>query len=843
MLREYSVEVCNQLMERFQHLRLVRPMRISRYDSGAEVDFDIVGVEKRNKGRVRFLVESFAGGGFAGQVYRVRVIGLDTPEGPIGSLKLKGRYALKILIPASGFARFFRNLLYWIGFQGFFQHQVNPEAVRAGALWQKFFRRGAKLRLGDESMINDVQATLVDVNLGSCGEISNWVDGRTWKLEVDECLDVLKRFYRRLPVDRKKLGSPEYRAKKKFMTDFVRLLHDMGGYEFARQYEWWTGKSQPNCLKRNTSPYDPSTGLVAVDFRAGLVLLPFFPMSPVDIKLILQGLWRRSLVQFDRGDISKLEGFIKSHQDSFADCQSLLCELKRSEAIYRNSVPDITHHRFRLLYSRKLWSTIFSSAITGWRIRNLIDGGYEPKLRDSRYRTIGFFILGLIPFLGGLIRKWMGNGDWKQHSKKLISSWSYFKKALRGKCIEKTINWHRKGRLNEFRTMRISESLGRFSFHLVLSLLPVGLHRFLSDKGFARERLVYFFIRPVKLYFNEKVREQWLKNMIIEGKKKQILSENDVRVIHSQLKEPYIQKYLKSLAVHVFTLPVTQIVSVLVSWIYVKTHPGLSGAEAMAAVATILVLFQITPISPGSLVRGLYVLFLVIKERNFKDYNIAIFLSFFKYIGYLAFPIQMTYYYPELARFMAGHWATEAVHHIPVFGERGALLEHWVFNLFYNWPLTIRRRMRKIAEIRQKQKSRYWHTGLIAIIGAGIFGLADHFYLVLAGTMPGFKDLWWLMFILPFISGMILTRGSGGAKLSKRIVSAAICGILLGLFYTLISVFFGQAIGIFPGEWITAGTWRVFIFSIMAALGVLYFELRLPDPELKSISERISVQS
>ena len=103
-----------------------------------------------------------------------------------------------------------------------------------------------------------------------------------------------------------------------------------------------------------------------------------------------------------------------------------------------------------------------------------------------------------------------------------------------------------------------------------------------------------------------------------------------------------------------------------------------------------VVLFQIIPVSPGSLARGLYAVGIAIYDRSFKDYNIAVFLSFFKYIGYLGFPIQMTYHYPALARFMASHWATEAVHIVPVFGERGALLEHWVFCIFYNWPLTIR---------------------------------------------------------------------------------------------------------------------------------------------------------
>ena len=155
--------------------------------------------------------------------------------------------------------------------------------------------------------------------------------------------------------------------------------------------------------------------------------------------------------------------------------------------------------------------------------------------------------------------------------------------------------------------------------------------------------------------------------MVVEGQEKHLLNDDDAALILSQLKEPYIQKYLKSLAVHVCTLPVTQVVSLMVAAIYIIMHPDMPRGQAYAIGFGIIALFQVVPISPGSLVRGFYVLYLVIRERNFKDYNIAVFLSFFKYIGYLAFPIQMTYRYPTLARFMAGHWATEAVHVVPVF--------------------------------------------------------------------------------------------------------------------------------------------------------------------------------
>lgn len=692
MAKEYSVEVCKELENRFYETRLHRPMRITRYDQGSELTYDIVSVERENTAQVKLLIEKFVGGGFAGQVYKVKILDIEADDGPIEGLKVGKVCAMKILIPPSNFSRIFRNALYWIGFQGPFQLQVNPAAVRAGAIWQKFIRRGAKIKFGSESTVVDIYATFVDDTLGSCGELREWVDGRTWRLEVDDRLDVLRDWRKGRPVDHQLLGSPEYRAKRQFMTDFVKLLHDMGAYEFARQYEWSTCKSQPNCLKRQSTEHNPSAGLVAVDFRAGLALLPFLPMSPGDFKLIIKGIARRSLVQFDRGDASKLETFIKTHLGDDADMREMLEKLKEEERVYRNSVPDITHNHIRLLYSRNLWSTIFDSAIAGWKLRNFIDEEHEQKLRKSKILTLLFFIIGLIPFLGKILRRIWCRPDWRKHYAALLTSWEYLKKAFRAKITEKIIVWHRAGRISPERAIRLQEQPWRFLCHLPLSILPAGLHRFFTDWEFFKDKLYHFPVRFVKLYFNAKLREKWLSDMIKEGKKKHILADQDADTILSQLHETYIQRYLLSLVVHFLTAPVTQIVSLIIAWIYYRRTGDELGAGG------ILVFFQVIPVSPGSICRGLYTVGLAIYDRSFKDYNIAVFLSFIKYIGYFAFPIQMTYHYPALARFMAAHWATVVVHIVPVFGERGALLEHWVFCLFYNWPLTIRRKMRKRAK-------------------------------------------------------------------------------------------------------------------------------------------------
>ncbi|UCE99655.1 MAG: hypothetical protein JSV82_00895, partial [Planctomycetota bacterium] len=222
---------------------------------------------------------------------------------------------------------------------------------------------------------------------------------------------------------------------------------------------------------------------------------------------------------------------------------------------------------------------------------------------------------------------------------------------------------------------------------------------------------------------------------------------------------------------------------------------------------------------------------LVIRERNFKDYNIAVFLGFFKYIGYLAFPIQMTYHYPALARFMAAHWATEAVHIVPVFGERGALLEHWVFCLFYNWPLTIRRRMRKRAQLRVSLKSRYWHVGLCAIAAVVVLGIVDIPHIRNAGQLPALKDIWWLIVLTPLVCGAVVTLGCGGAVLWKRIVTAAVCGCLVGLLYTAFSVILSYTSGIAISNLATACVWRIFVFAIISTIAAIITELKLPEPE------------
>jgi hypothetical protein len=464
-------------------------------------------------------------------------------------------------------------------------------------------------------------------------------------------------------------------------------------------------------------------------------------------------------------------------------------------------------------------------------VRSLVAKPCAEKLRRSGVLTFLFFLVGCIPLLGKVVRRAWGREDWRKHYARMLSSAKYFGQAFRARVAERMIGWYRAGRVDAARALRLADEPWRFLGHWPLSILPAPLHRFLTDWPFARSKLAYLLVRPIRLYFNAELREQWLRDMLAEGRKKHMLSDADAQTILSQLSEPFIQKYLKSLAVHVCTLPVTQVVSVAIAAYYYFTHPDMPQGERAVVVAGILALFQVVPLSPGSLTRGLYVVYLVIRERNFKDYNIAVFLGFFKYVGYLAFPIQMTYRYPALARFMAAHWATEAVHIVPVFGERGALLEHWVFCLFYNWPLTVRRRMRCRAQMRASMPTRYWHVPVCVAVAAGVFGLIDHSYLGRTGSLPTLREFWWLVAVLPLLCGGTVALGCGGATLGRRIVAAVVAGVLTAMLATGLSAVIAQTGQAVDAHLLALGVWRVFIFTILSAAGAIGAELVLPEPK------------
>ncbi len=640
------------------------------------------------------------GGGFAGQVYQAELQSMK--GGEIQGLELGGHYAVKILRPPSGFSLAFRNLMYNLAYQGPFSAQVSEPAIRAGALWQRLIRRGAAIEFGDERAVVNGYATFYDPTLRSWAEISEWVPGRVWQLEIDD------RLFRRWLKDptvwttwRTGVPSPEYLNKQAFMARLVRLFHRMGAPELARQYEWWSLKSQPNALKRLSAGRGPAEGLTAIDFRAGLALLCWLPMSPVDFALAFRGLRRGALVQFDRGDLDVLRGFMDRHPDHFGDLEPVYRELLVCERAYRRSLPDVTHHGLALLVDADLRRDVRNGLVDAWATLGKVDEPHAAKLRGSALAFSLYFWLGALPIVGKLGRKLWGLASWRTHLHRCLTDRAYLSRTLRVHQLEVLIGWHRKERVSDERALRLAERpLQLWIERWTVGWLPAKIHRYLTVPAELWERLWDAVTFPVKLYFRPQFREDWLRDQVQEAKDEGMLDEDEELRLLENIDDPFIQTYLKCVAVHAATLPVTQVVAIIIACAYYFfwAPPEASWGESMAVSAGILAFFQATPVSPGSLTRGSYVLYRMVRDRNVKDYWIAALISFWHYIGYLGFPIQMVARFPGLARFMAGSWATKAAHVIPVFGEKGALIEHLVWDGFFNLPISagawIRRRLR-----------------------------------------------------------------------------------------------------------------------------------------------------
>jgi len=851
----------------FSAQNILRPFRLQRYEPGTILEFELRGILPDGRARVGLEIVKFVGGGFAGQVYKVVIRKMEPIEGRVEGLAVGRICAVKIFIPPSGFGARIRNLFYGLGFQAPFSLQSLASAGRSQALWQKFIRQAARIEFGRDDAVVDILGTFLDPRLGSYGELSEWVDGRMWRFEVDDDLDARRRWKPGRPDAG--MGAFEYRSKREFMSRLVCLLRDMGATELARQYEWWSLKSQPNAMKRTASDPDPRAGLTAVDFRAGMALMPFNPQCPADFKLILQGLRRGRLVQFDKGDFRKLERYVEAHAEAFADIRPAFEELKREDAAYRDALIDLTYHHVRL-FSGRLRRRIMSGFRESWRVRNITDEAADAGLRKSGFLSLLFLKIPflalatpalfvftwpgrvwwkvpvwLLPLvLAPFIRKLWGRSDLRRHYGRMMTNPRYFIRSGRARIAEAMVRWLRSGRIADNRALRIAGTPWRYYLQGPLSILPPGFHRFLTDRVYFRERIRAMFVQPVRLLVRPAERERWLMDMIGQGARNGLLTEPEADRIRAQVKEPYIQKYLKSLAVHAATLFVSETVFLTTAVVYVLAHPDLSWQAATLRAGIIIGALNLLPISPGSLVRGFYVIGLMIKERNFKDYNIAFGVSFLKVFGYLAFPIQMAYRYPDLARFMAGHWANEAVHRVPIFGEKGAWLEHFVFDAFYNFPLTIRRRIRNRAERRAGEKIRNCTTPMMVLAAAGALGALGAGFARFAGGDPSFGRMWWLAVWIPPAAGALIARTATGLRMGRRVIRGMTGGAILGLFAGIapyvksLTPFFGTAavatgspFGLAVAK---SGFGLLLLFGVLGLIGAVITETR-PCPRMSLV--------
>jgi hypothetical protein len=75
-----------------------------------------------------------------------------------------------------------------------------------------------------------------------------------------------------------------------------------------------------------------------------------------------------------------------------------------------------------------------------------------------------------------------------------------------------------------------------------------------------------------------------------------------------------------------------------------------------------------------------------------------------------------------------------------------------------------------------------------------------------------------------------VTLGCGGAVLWKRIIAAMACGAAVGLLYTGARAMLGSS-GVGSENLVAGCVWRIFVFTILSAVGAIAAELKLRGPD------------
>lgn len=669
--------------------RLKGVLRPGGYDPGDTVKArikDIDGVERD----AAFRIDRYCGGGFAGQVYRATVVICDqnwlTPGHP---------YALKFFRTRSGLRKRFRDVMYFLAFQSPFPHQFNEAAVRTGVFMTRLLRIVSKVEFGTEAPINDCYGSFWDDHVGSFAEVDEWVEGRVSDPDVDSGIFTRRSHNRRVWRERRSgnlntgpmmQSDSEIAAKRRFMDAWVRMCSVLGIEDLARQVYWWTGMSQPNVLTRTTGE---GLQFVWVDRRPGL---PGFLLSLGDFPLLFNAILRGSIPPFDRINFKKLRNWSKAPNG--AEWESLVDRLHEIDDEYHRAQVDIIGHHFRLIADSRLKRSVMRGIVDYWRRTGRIDGDVRGRLIANSLRAVPHLLLSCIPILGCRLQKFVGNAGYREHIRRMFGEasyrWDYFDRRRK---IDLAM-WLRDNRIAEGRGDKCLRSLPAYFRDLIFfSWQPPTWQRFFTDWATAKDSLRRLFTSPLKYVFvvpyRRKVNLDWVHERTEEDVRHGYVSREEAEVFTSIGGSETMQKYVTGIMVTLALQPASELVFIALAAIL-----GIKGLSDFEGVKhsigglgwwAVPLGIAFVAVSPAGILRFVYCIVQWIRNRHV-PYGTALSLSLFRAIGDLAFIIQTARTYPQFSGYLLTSSLCHLVGLVPVFGERGGLLNIWVATAVLSWP-------------------------------------------------------------------------------------------------------------------------------------------------------------
>jgi hypothetical protein len=644
----------------------------------------VFGLDGARLGEELFRVDHSPGSGFAGQVLRAEPLRGVIWDGT--GVDARKPVALKILRPRSAMKTAFRDWLFRLCYQTSYAARLEESALRAGMIWQEILRQAVQIEFGDRLSVARPLGYYWDASIGSFVEVHQWIDSRASAYEVDEAL-----FLQGRPLQSGK-NPTEMEQKRQVMERLVDLCHRIGAPGLARQYEWYTFVSQANVLTR----IDSSIGapkLAVVDCRPGLAIPFFLPLSPAHLRIILKGLRASTLVHFDQCDLAQLDAWQASHPRLAEGLQPLVDRLRIDDTCYRDGLPDLWQRRLHFWTDESQWAKVRLSRLSTWQRLGLLSTRSVKRLKTSQGLFLATLLLDNLPVIGTWLLGWLGNIAHRRHLVALVFNPSYRRRAIDAGLRVDLEDWQTVGRIPIERVQHLKGSSKSYlAEKFALGWLPVGFHRLLVDAQ-ARRRLIHErLVLPLDLFFRESKRREWVCAVVEKQCLRGLVSSEKAAELCAQAGEPRLQGFVRDLG---FSLGL-EFFSKLV-YLSLAVYGFSSGDFLLFGLALL------GPVPPSGVVRALYSLARLIwglprvirqnDRRELASLCLGLAVAPWRFIGNLFAPLEMLFYYRRLSLLLADHFISQMVHGIPVFGGEGRLLEYWAFQVTFNLPLSLYRRI------------------------------------------------------------------------------------------------------------------------------------------------------
>jgi hypothetical protein len=656
--------------------------RLRMYLPGETLEVQVYLPQGQRIGWESFQIEAFAGSGFAGQVYRA------LPQvGVLPGTQIGVSLALKFLRPSSRWKERFRDVLFFLSYQTIFAPRLREPGLQAGLLLTEILHQLMVQEDGQSAMFARPLGYFWDERLATFAEIYSWEIGRPPFYTPDDGL-ILRWF-----AGRKDPPDSEMQRKKQFMHWLADRCYQYGAQGIARQFEWGTWVAQSNVLTRPAGSGNEAE-FVAVDWRPGLAVPFFLPLSPAHARLIVRGIWRGQWVQFDQVDHKCLLEYLGRHPEITDQVSKSLEAFLPAERAYRAGLPDLWQSGDRLLENKVSRKSVQAALIEDWEKLGRVGEVTAKKLKTSRQFFSVMFFFSFLPLVGTRLQKLAGCARYRAHLWCWLSRLHYRQAALDALCARDLIEWQWQGRVPASQIDRLTGSRRRYLLQkITLSWLPATFHRLVVDRQALSALAQRWFVQPARLLVSAGARQAWLALVVKAQVGRGVVAENEAEGILLSMQDPRLHTFVRDLGLFVGLEFFARLVYLSLA-IY-----GIAQDNFWP-----LFVAALGPVSPSGVLRLGYILLELVADLpsifQHRDLRLltarlsGILIAPWRFIGNFCVPVEMFAYEPRFALLVADYFTSELVRHVPVFGGRGRLLEYVAFQLTFNLPLSVERALR-----------------------------------------------------------------------------------------------------------------------------------------------------